>query len=81
MRQQLIRFLGRCIKGHRIVYFVVCAERDLLISAVNTAARRIHQMLYWIMTAGFQYVVETNQVTFDVDIRMIDRVPYACLRS
>ena len=38
-------------------------------------------MFDWVVPAGFQDMVEPDKVAFNVDVRVIDRVTNACLRS
>lgn len=81
MSQQLIALLGCCIQAYRVVYLVVCAERHLLVAAINRGRRCINQMFHRIVAAGLQDVVEADDIGFDVDIRMIDGIADACLGS
>ena len=38
-------------------------------------------MLHRIVPTGFQNVVKADDIGFDIDVRMVDRVSYACLGS
>lgn len=79
MRQQLVRFLRRGVERHRIVHLVVGRERHLLVAAVNRGGRSVYEMLHGIVPARFQNVVEADQVRFDIDVRVVDRIADARL--
>ena len=64
MRQQFVALLRGGIKADGIAHLVVLAERHLLVAAVYADAR-IHQVFHRIVAAGFQDVVEANDIAFD----------------
>lgn len=80
MRQKLVRFFGRCIKRNGIIHLVISGIRHLFIRAIHAGAESVNKMLHAArtvvvgMTAGFQNVVKANQVTFNICIRIGDRI-------
>lgn len=60
--QQLVALFCCSVKGYRIVHLVVGAERNLFIAAVHRGGRGVDQMLHGVVTAGFEDVVEADQV-------------------
>ena len=83
--QELVGFLGGCVEGYRMVHFIVGAEGDLRISAVHGGGGGIHQVLYAFgaivigMTAGFEDVVEADEVGLDVHVGVRNGIPHAGL--
>ena len=77
---QLIRFLGCCIKGYRVINLVVGAVRNLLVGTVDRRRRSIHQMIQTLATtAGFKDIKEADQVRFHICIRIGDGVAHTSL--
>ena len=76
MRQQLIRFLCCCIQADRIVDLILRGKRHLLVATVDGRAGSIDKMLHRIMTARLQQVIETDDVGFNIDIRVVDAVTH-----
>ena len=74
MGKELVALLGGGIQAHRIIHPVIRAERDFLVAAVDAAGAGVDQMLYRMMPAGLQDVVEPYHVTLDVCIRVLDTI-------
>ena len=72
--EEFVALLGRRIQAHRIIHPVIRAERDFLVAAVDAAGAGVDQMLYRMMPAGLQDVVEPYHVTLDVCIRVLDTI-------
>ena len=62
-----------------MVDVVIRAESHLGIAAVDAARRGIYQVLHWMMPTGFEDVVETNDVAFDIGVGVLDAVAHAGL--
>jgi len=77
--QELIAFFCGGIEGDRIVNLVVCTEGNLFVTAVDRGGRGIDQVFHGVVAAGFQDVVEADEVRFHVDVGMIDAVADAGL--
>ena len=60
---------------------IVHTEGNLPVPAVDRTGRSIHQMLNRKMTAGFQNVVEADDVGFHVGIRVINGITDTGLRG
>ena len=87
MCHQFVALLGSRIQGDWIVYLVVCAVWHLDIAAVHRGRTCIYQvldtsvfaLLGQMVAAGFQDVVEPDDVALYVCIRIGDGVAYARL--
>ncbi len=79
--EQFVTFLGGGIQAHRIVHLVVSRIRDFLVAAINGRGAGINQMLHSVVAAGFEYVVEADDVALDVGIRGGDGAADSCLRG
>lgn len=85
--QEFVRFLGSRIEGDGMVHFVVGAEGDFCISAIHGGGGGIHQVLHAFgaavigVAAGFQNVVKTDEIGFDVYVGVGDGVTYTGLGS
>ena len=77
--EELVGFFGGSVKGDGIVDLVVGAERDFFVAAVDGAAGGVDEMFDGVVAAGFEDVVETDEVGFDVDVGVIDAVADAGL--
>ena len=77
--EEFVALLGSRIQAHRIIHPVVCTERDFLVAAIDAAGAGINQMLYRMMPAGLQDVVEPDHVALDVSIRVFDAIANARL--
>ena len=87
MSHQLIRLLSCRIKRHRIIHFILCGIRHLLIRTINGRTRCIYQMLHTSlstiirMTTSLKDIIKTNQVRLNIHIRICNRIPDSRLRS
>ena len=79
MGHELVALLGGGIKAHGIVHTVIRRERHLLVAAIDAGAAGIDQMLNGIVTAGFEDVVEANDVALDIDIWILDAISHTGL--
>ena len=87
MRQKLVGLFSGRVEGDRVIDLVFNCEGHFFIAAVYGGTGGVDQMLDSCGTvvigvaAGFEDVVETDQVALDVDVRVIDGVADAGLRS
>ena len=87
MRQELVGLFSGRVEGDRVIYLVFNCEGHFFVAAVYGGTGGVDQMLDSCGTvvigvaAGFEDVVETDQVALDVDVRVIDGVADAGLRS
>ena len=79
MRHQLVALLGGGIKAHGVVHTVVGAEGHFLVAAIDAGAAGIDQMFNRIMATRFKYIIETNDVAFYIDIRVLDAITHTGL--
>ena len=76
MCKELVALLGRSIQTYWMVHIVVRTEWHLRIAAVNTATAGIHQMLHWILSAGFKDIVKTYYIAFYIGVGILNTVSY-----
>ena len=81
MRHQLVALLGGGIEAHGVVHTVVGAERHLFVAAIDAGATGINQMLNGIVAAGFEDVVEADDVALDIHIGVLDAIAHTGLSS
>ena len=79
MGHELVALLGGSVEGDRVIHLVLGGIGHLLVAAVDGGRRRVHQMLHRMMAAGFQNVVETDEVRFDIGVRVGDGVAHTGL--
>ena len=79
MGKEFVALLGGGIERDGVVDTVIRRERYLLVTAINTGTTCIHQMLYWIVSAGFKNVVEAYDVALHVGIGVLDAVTHTRL--
>ena len=72
--EEFVALLGGRVQAHRIIHSVVRAERDFLVTTVDTAGAGVDQVLHRMMPACFQDVVEPDHVALDIGIRVLDTV-------
>ena len=83
--QEFVGLLGGCIEGYGVVHLIVGAEGDLCIAAVDGGGGSIDQVLHAFgaviigMAAGFEDVVETDEIGLDVHVGIRNGVPHAGL--
>lgn len=66
MRHQFVAFLGGGIEADRIVHLIIGGIGYLLVATIDRGTAGIDQMCYLMVTADFQYVVETDEVALDI---------------
>ena len=76
MGHQLIALLGGGIERHRIIHPILNCKRNLLVSTVNARRRSVHQVLYRMVPAGLEDIVKANYIAFNINIRILNRVPH-----
>ena len=81
MSQKFIALFCCSIKWNRIVHLVICTERNFLVSAIYTWRTCINQMFHRVISAGFKDIIETDNVRFNICIRICDAVSNTCLCS
>lgn len=85
--QEFVRFFGGRVEGDRMVHFIVGAEGDLGIAAVHRGGGGVDQVLHTLgasvigVTAGFQNIVEADEVGFDVHVGVSNGVAHPGLGS
>ena len=79
VRHELVALFGGGVQRDRIVDFVVGGVRNLLVAAVHAGGARVHEVLDLVVAAGFQNVVESDEVTLDVSVGIGDGIADACL--
>ena len=80
MRHQLVALLRGGIEAHGVVHLVVCGIGHFLIAAVDATAAGIHEVLYLVVAAGLEEIVETDEVALYIGIGVGDAITHACLR-
>ena len=81
MRHQLVALLGSSIEADGVIHLVLRGIGYLLVAAIDRGATGIDQVLYFVVAASLQNVVETYQVTLDVAIRIGNAVTDTSLGS
>ena len=92
---ELVALLGGGIQGDGVVHAVVGAKGHLLVAAIHATAAGINQVLDALvigirgragndvirMPTGLQYVIEPDDVAFNIHIRILNAIAHAGLRS
>ena len=81
MRHQFVAFLGGGIEADRIVHLIIGGIGYFLVATIDRGTAGIDQMCYLMVTADFQYVVETDEVALDIAAGVSNTVTYTCLCS
>ena len=76
---ELVALLGGGVQRDWVIDLVVGGVWDFLVAAVHAGGTRIHEVLDFKMSAGFQDVVEADKVALDVGIRIRNGIADACL--
>ena len=76
---QFVALFGSGIEGHGIVNLVISGIWHFLVGAIDAATAGIYQVRDFVMTAGFEYVVETDEIGLDIGIGVGDAVTDSCL--
>lgn len=79
MRHQFITLFRGSIERYRVVHLVLRGVRNLLVAAIDRGGRGIEQMLYLVVAACLQDIVESYKVALDISIRIGDAVADSCL--
>lgn len=76
---QLVTLFCGSVEGHGVIHLVLGRVGHLLVGSVNAGRGRIHQMLHGVVAAGFQDVIEADEIALDVGIGVGDGVANASL--
>ena len=79
MGHQLVTLLGGGVEAYGVVHLVICRIRHFLVAAIYGRGRGIDQMFHFVVAAGLEDVVESDEVALDVGIGVGDAVAHACL--
>ena len=85
VRQQFVRFFGGRVERDRVVDLVLHCEGHFFVATVNGRAGSVHEVLNACasviigMPAGFQDIVEPDEIALDIHVRMIDGIADARL--
>lgn len=74
MGHQLVALLRGGIEADRIIVFVIRRTRYLLVGSINATGTGINQVFHFVITAGFQDVIETDQINLDVAVGIGDAI-------
>ena len=77
--EEFIALLGGGVEADGVVDAVFDAEGDLLVAAVDAAGGGVDEVLNRVMPAGFEDVVEAEDVALDVGVGVVDGVADAGL--
>ena len=81
MGHQFVALFGSGIERHGMVHLVGSGIRDFGIAAIDRRTAGIDQMGHLVVTAGFEQVIETHDVAFDVGVGIGDAIAHAGLGS
>ena len=80
---ELVALFGGGVQGNRVVHFVVGGVGDLLVAAVHAGGACVDEVFdfafFSAFAAGFQNVVESDEVALDVGVRVRDGIADPCL--
>ena len=79
MGHQLVALLRSGIEADGIIHLILRGIGYLLVAAIDGGAAGIDEVLYFVVAACLQKVVETNQVALDIAIRISDTITHSCL--
>ena len=79
MGHQLVALLRGGVEAHGVVHLVICRIGHFLVTAIYGRGRGIDQMFHFVVAAGLEDVVETDEVALDVGVGIGDAVAHACL--
>lgn len=77
--EELVALFGGGVKGDGVIDFVVSAEWDFFVAAVDGATGGVDEVFGSVVAAGFEDVVEADEVRFDVCVGVVDAVANAGL--
>lgn len=72
MSHQLVAFLGRRIKRYGIVHLVIGRIWNFLIRTIDTRTAGIDQVVYTVVAASLQNIVEADEVAFYICVGIGD---------
>ena len=81
MCHQFIALLSGGIEADGIVDLIFRGIGNLLVTAIDGGTAGIDQVLYRMMAASLQDIIESNQIALDIAIRIGDAVTHSSLRS
>ena len=77
--EEFVALFGGGVEGDGVIDFVVGAEGDFGVAAVDGAAGGVDEVFGGVVAAGFEDIVEANEVGFDVGVWVVDTVANAGL--
>lgn len=77
--EEFVALFGGGVEGDGVIDFVVGAEGDFGVAAVDGAAGGVDEVFGGVVAAGFEDVVEANEVGLDVGVGVVDAVANAGL--
>jgi hypothetical protein len=73
---QLVRFLGRGVKAHRVIDVVMLGKRHALVTAVDAGTAGINEMFDTGVAAAFEDIDEADHVAVHIGMRIDQRIPH-----
>ena len=77
--EEFVGFFGSGVERDGVIDLIVGTERDFFVAAIDGAAGGVDKMFDGVAAAGFEDVVETDEVGFDVGVGVVDAVADAGL--
>ena len=81
VRHEFVRFFASGVEAQWVVYILVYRKRHGCVGAVNAGAAGINQVFNPMVSAAFQNVRKTDDVTVDVGQRIFYGISYTSLGS
>ena|SRR5207302_8885178 len=78
---ELIGFLRGGIETNWMIHVVAYAEWHSGVRTIYTGTAGIHQVLYAVMAAAFQYIQKTHDIAVDIGMGVHQRIAHASLRG
>ena len=79
VRHELVALLGGGIEAHGVIHIVVGGEGNFCIATVNARRAGINEMFNRIVAAGFENVIESDDIAFNINIRVLNAIAHARL--
>ena len=76
---ELVALFGGGVQRYGVIDFVVGGVRDFLVAAVHAGGASVDEVFDFVVAAGFQNVVESDEVALDVGVRVRDGIADAGL--
>lgn len=80
---ELVALFGGCVQGNRVVHFIVGGVGDLLVAAIDAGGTGVDEVFDFAFlgasAAGFEDIVEADEVALDVGVRVRDGIADAGL--